>query len=141
MKNLLLGLVAVVTLSGAAKADGLFDVRVPMDKPTYNVMKRVQFGTVYVPAKNTTQFAAVLPFENVKFPKVFGRDVKVVAGVTSGRYPNDEAGVVAGFSTRVTSVLGVDLNAGWAWTAPLTGPDAVRTSAKGGVLLGLNKKF
>lgn len=140
MKNILFGLAAVAAVSGSVNADVL-DVRVPMDKPTYNVIKRVQFGTVYVPAQNSTQFAAVLPLDTVKFPKVGGREIKVVAGVTTGRYPNDQAGLVAGFSTRATTLLGVDVNAGWAWTAPLTGPDAVRTSAKGGVMLGLSKKF
>ena len=60
MKNILFGLAAVAAVSGSVNADVL-DVRVPMDKPTYNVMKRVQFGTVYVPAQNTTQFAAVMP--------------------------------------------------------------------------------
>ncbi|MFM6943841.1 MAG: hypothetical protein ACKOXV_00975 [Bacteroidota bacterium] len=140
MKNILFGLAAVAAVAGSVNADVL-DVRVPMDKPTYNVVKRVQFGTVYFPSSNTTQFAAVVPVDSVKLPKVGGREVKVVAGLTSGRYPNDQAGVVYGFSTRATSLLGVDVNAGWAWTAPLTGPDAVRTSAKGGVLLGLSKKF
>ena len=140
MKNFLFGLVAAVTLAGAASADVL-DVRVPMDKPTYNVVKRLMVGTVYVPARNTTQVAVVLPVDSVKLPKVSGRGVDVVAGLTSGQYPNDEAGVVFGLSTRVASYQGWSANAGWAWTANLTGSDPLRTSAKGGALLTIGKKL
>jgi hypothetical protein len=140
MKNILFGFAAVAAVAGSVNADVL-DPRVPMDKPTYNVVKKLQVGTVYVPARNTTQVAVVLPVESVKLPKVGGRQVDVVAGVTSGRYPNDEAGLAFGLSTRVASYQGWDLNGGWAWTSNVTGPDALRTSAKGGALLTIGKKY
>jgi len=140
MKNILFGFAAVAAVAGSVNAD-LLDPRVPMDKSTYGVVKRLQVGTVYVPARNTTQVAVVLPVDSVKLPKVAGRGVDVVAGLTSGQYPNDEAGIAFGLSTKVASYQGWSANAGWAWTANLTGPDPLRTSAKGGALLTIGKKY
>ncbi len=140
MKNILFGFAAVAAVAGSVNADVL-DPRVPMDKPTYNVVKKLQVGTVYVPARNTTQVAVVLPVESVKLPKVGGRQVDVVAGVTSGRYPNDEFGLTFGLSVPVVTWQGWTANGGWAWTADATGPDALRTSAKGGALLTFSKKY
>ena len=140
MKNILFGFAAVAAVAGSVNADVL-DPRVPMDKPTYNVVKRLQVGTIYVPARNTTQVAVVLPVDSVKLPKVAGRQVDVVAGLTSGQYPNDEAGLAFGLSTKVAAYQGWVANAGWAWTSNLTGSDPLRTSAKGGALLTIGKKY
>lgn len=140
MKNILFGFAAIAAVAGSVNADVL-DPRVPMDKPTWSVVKRLQVGTVYVPARNTTQVAVVLPVDSVKLPKVAGRGVDLVAGLTSGQYPNDDAGFVLGLSTPVLSYQGWTGNAGWAWTAPFTGSDAWRTSAKGGALLTIGKKY
>lgn len=140
MKNILFGFAAVAAVAGSVNADVL-DPRVPMDKPTYNVVKRLQVGTVYVPARNTTQVAVVLPVDSVKLPKVAGRQVDVVAGLTSGQYPNDEAGLVIGVSTKVLAWQGWTGNAGAAWTQNLTGSQALRTSDKPGLLLTFGKKY
>ncbi len=121
MKNLLLGLVAVVALSGAAKADGLFDVRVPMDKNTAAFADRVQVGTLYNATTNETQFAVVTKVDAVKLPKVLNRQWNVVAGLTSGRFVNTSVGV--------------------AWNTPVSGASAGNVSAKPGLMLTVGKKL
>ena len=140
MKNILLGLVAVVTMSGAAKADGL-DVRVPMDKNTAAFANRVQVGTLYNATTNETQFVAVTKIDAVKLPKVLNRQFNVVAGVTSGRFVNTSVGVVYGVDAHVYTYKDVKANVGVAWNTPVSGPSAGNVSAKPGLMVTLSKKL
>jgi hypothetical protein len=140
MKNILLGLVAVVTMSGAAKADGL-DVRVPMDKNTAAFANRVQVGTLYNATTNETQFVAVTKIDAVKLPKVLNRQFNVVAGVTSGRFVNTTVGVVYGVDAHVYTYKDVKANVGVAWNTPVSGPSAGNVSAKPGLMVTLSKKL
>ena len=140
MKNILLGLVAVVTMSGAAKADGL-DVRVPMDKNTAAFANRVQVGTLYNATTNESQFVAVTKIDSVKLPKVFNRQFNVVAGVTSGRFVNTTVGVVYGVDAHVYTYKDVKANVGVAWNTPVSGPSAGNVSAKPGLMVTLSKKL
>ena len=140
MKNILLGLVAVVTMSGAAKADGL-DVRVPMDKNTAAFANRVQVGTLYNATTNETQFAVVTKVDAVKLPKVLNRQFNVVAGVTSGRFVNTTVGVVYGVDAHVYTYKDVKANVGVAWNTPVSGPSAGNVSAKPGLMVTLSKKL
>ena len=140
MKNILLGLVAVVTMSGAAKADGL-DVRVPMDKNTAAFANRVQVGTLYNATTNETQFAVVTKVDAVKLPKVLNRQFNVVAGLTSGRFVNTSVGVVYGVDAHVYTYKDVKANVGVAWNTPVSGPSAGNVSAKPGLMVTLSKKL
>ena len=140
MKNILLGLVAVVAISGAAKADGL-DVRVPMDKNTAAFANRVQVGTLYNATTNESQFVAVTKIDAVKLPKVFNRQFNVVAGVTSGRFVNTTVGVVYGVDAHVYTYKDVKANVGVAWNTPVSGPSAGNVSAKPGLMVTLSKKL
>lgn len=140
MKNILLGLVAVVTMSGAAKADGL-DVRVPMDKNTAAFANRVQVGTLYNATTNETQFVAVTKIDAVKLPKVLNRQFNVVAGLTSGRFVNTSVGVVYGVDAHVYTYKDVKANVGVAWNTPVSGPSAGNVSAKPGLMVTLSKKL
>jgi hypothetical protein len=140
MKNILLGLVAVVTMSGSAKADGL-DVRVPMDKNTAAFANRVQVGTLYNATTNETQFVAVTKIDAVKLPKVLNRQFNVVAGVTSGRFVNTTVGVVYGVDAHVYTYKDVKANVGVAWNTPVSGPSAGNVSAKPGLMVTLSKKL
>ena len=140
MKNILLGLVAVLTMSGAAKADGL-DVRVPMDKNTAAFANRVQVGTLYNATTNETQFAVVTKVDAVKLPKVLNRQFNVVAGLTSGRFVNTSVGVVYGVDAHVYTYKDVKANVGVAWNTPVSGPSAGNVSAKPGLMVTLSKKL
>ena len=140
MKNILLGLVAVVTMSGAAKADGL-DVRVPMDKNTAAFANRVQVGTLYNATTNETQFAVVTKVDAVKLPKVLNRQFNVVAGLTSGRFVNTTVGVVYGVDAHVYTYKDVKANVGVAWNTPVSGPSAGNVRAKPGSMVTLSKKL
>lgn len=140
MKNFLFGLVAAVSLAGAASADVL-DVRVPMDKATSATANKLQFGTVYNATTNETQFAVVTKVDAVKLPKVLNRQVNVVAGLTSGRFVNTSVGVVYGLDAHVYTYQNVKFNAGVAWNTPVTGGSAGNVSAKPGLLLTLSKKL
>lgn len=140
MKNILLGLVAVVTMSGAAKADGL-DVRVPMDKNTAAFANRVQVGTLYNATTNETQFAVVTKVDAVRLPKVLNRQFNVVAGLTSGRFVNTSVGVVYGVDAHVYTYKDVKANVGVAWNTPVSGPSAGNVSAKPGLMVTLSKKL
>lgn len=140
MKNFLFGLVAAVTLAGAARADVL-DVRVPMDKATSATANKLQFGTVYNASTNETQFAVVTKVDAVKLPKVLNRQLNVVAGLTSGRFVNTSVGVVYGVDAHVYTYKDVKVNAGVAWNTPVSGADAGTTSKKPGLLVTLSKKL
>jgi hypothetical protein len=141
MKNILLGLVAVVAMSGAAKADGLFDVRIPMDKNTSAFADRVQVGTLYNVTTNETQFAVVTKVDAVKLPKVLNRQWNLVAGLTSGRDVNNSVAVVLGANAHVYTYQDVKLNLGVAWNAPVTGASAFNVSAKPGFMVTFSKKL
>jgi len=141
MKNILLGLVAVVAMSGAAKADGLFDVRIPMDKNTSAFADRVQVGTLYNVTTNETQFAVVTKVDAVKLPKVLNRQWNVVAGLTSGRFANSTVGVVYGVDAHVYTYKDVKLSVGVAWNTPVSGANAGNVSAKPGIMFTVGKKL
>lgn len=140
MKNFLFGLVAAVTLAGAASADVL-DVRVPMDKATSATANKLQFGTLYNATTNESQFVVVTKVDAVKLPKVLNRQWNLVAGLTSGRDVNNSVAVVLGANAHVYTYQDVKLNLGVAWNAPVTGASAFNVSAKPGLMVTLSKKL
>jgi opacity protein-like surface antigen len=140
MKNFLFGLVAAVTLAGAASADVL-DVRVPMDKATSATANKLQFGTLYNATTNETQFAVVTKVDAVKLPKVLNRQFNVVAGLTSGRNVNSSVAVVYGVDAHVYTYKDVKANVGVAWNTPITGGSAWNVSSKPGLMVTLSKKL
>ena len=140
MKNFLFGLVAAVTLAGAASADVL-DVRVPMDNATSATANKLQFGTLYNATTNETQFAVVTKVDAVKLPKVLNRQFNVVAGLTSGRFVNNSVGVVYGVDAHVYTYKDVKANVGVAWNTPVSGASAGNVSAKPGLMVTLSKKL
>ena len=140
MKNFLFGLVAAVTLAGAASADVL-DVRVPMDKATSATANKLQFGTLYNATTNETQFAVVTKVDAVKLPKVLNRQLNVVAGLSSGRFVNNSVSVVYGVDAHVYTYKDVKLNVGAGWNTPVTGGGAWNVSSKPGLMVTVGKKL
>lgn len=121
MKNVLLSLVALMSIAGASNAQVVAGTTatVKTDPATSVVLNKGYYGVSYNRDTEKTSGVALWNVDAVK-ARVLGVEVKPLAGVNFGRTTRD-LGVTAGVGVKVFNVMGTDAVLYGGWVVPVEG--------------------